>query len=247
MFGSESVQRTADRVSCNLRISEARNLFITFAICSIIKHSKESLELGSDCIIGRNNNIRFLKKCSLQFFLEIRGGPGDEAPGEIIKYGGQISLYLRRTEMVFCADRNSSNILLFNHSEVQNLGREIVFKIMPKYKSKTYGEYVQYDDEMILMDFLGRPVSCEVCASGAPTIGCTTTATAPTAFRLRSFSTSDANVGSAPILQLGQVIRLRYIESGQLLAVHPSKYIADHAAEPPSDVSAYEGFSDSCR
>ena len=56
MFGSESVQRTADRVSCNLRISEAGNLF---AIASIIKHSKESLESGSDCIIGRNNNILF--------------------------------------------------------------------------------------------------------------------------------------------------------------------------------------------
>ena len=59
MFGSESVQRTADRVSCNLRISEAGNLFITIAIASIIKHSKESLESGSDCIIGRNNNILF--------------------------------------------------------------------------------------------------------------------------------------------------------------------------------------------
>jgi len=149
--------------------------------------------------------------------------------------------------MVFCADRNSSNVLLFNHSEVQNLGREIVFKIMPKYKHKNYGECVQYDDEVMLMDFLGRPVSCEPCDAAAPTIGYRAPTTAPTAFRLRSFSPSDANVGSSPILQLGQVVRLRHMESGQLLAVHSSKYVTDESSEQVQDVYAYEGVSDSCR
>lgn len=147
--------------------------------------------------------------------------------------------------MFFCADRNSKNVLLFNASELKDFGREFIFKIMPKYKYKTYGECVQYDDEVILMDFLGRPVCCEDSATNS-----VATAATPSTFRLRSFSPSEDNVGASPILQLGQVIRLQHIESGHLLAVRSHKVFADKPTEEVHtqvDVHAYEGISDSCR
>ena len=150
--------------------------------------------------------------------------------------------------MAFCADRNSSHILLFNASELKDLGREFIFKIMPKYKYKAYGEFVQYDDEVILMDFLGRSVCCEDCPTNS--VEYNAAIVTPPAFRFRLFSPSEANVGSSPTLQLGQVVRLQHIESGHLLTVQSHKRFADGAAEEihsQLDVYAYEGVSDYCR
>ena len=152
--------------------------------------------------------------------------------------------------MFFCADRNSKNVLLFNASELKDFGREFIFKIMPKYKYKTYGECVQYDDEVMLMDFLGRPVCCEDSASTS--VGYNANTATPTTFRLRTFSPSEANVGASPILQLGQVVRLQHVESGHFLNVQSHNVFDDEPTEEihtntQLDVYAYEGVSDSCR